>query len=154
MFKKYKKLDDFARENIKTFERDINSIGLYKNKAKNIVHSAKKIKKEFGGRIPKTIAELITLPGVGRKTANVFLASAYNITEGIAVDTHVIRLSRQFGLTKHKDAKRIEQDLMKLIPKKEWRFFTLRMIMYGRVFSTARNKSGNDTISNKIRNNK
>jgi endonuclease-3 len=96
------------------------------------------VKKEFGGKVPRTMAELIAIPGVGRKTANVVLAELYGITEGITVDTHVIRFVSRFGLSDYRDAVRIERDLMELVPKKEWPHFTHRIIHYGRYLAPAR----------------
>jgi len=124
----------------KEFEQEIKSTGFYRAKAKNILAAARMIKEKFGGKIPRTMKEILELPGVARKTANVVLGNAYGVVEGIAVDTHVRRLSRLFGLTKHNDPVKIEQDLMKLLPKKEWFNFTYRMIDYGRKYCTARCK--------------
>ncbi|PIR89123.1 MAG: endonuclease III [Candidatus Harrisonbacteria bacterium CG10_big_fil_rev_8_21_14_0_10_40_38] len=140
LFKKYPKLDSYAKADISEFQKDIKEIGLYRAKAKNILSTAKIIKDQYNGVIPKTIKELVALPGIGRKTANVILGNAYGIVDGIAVDTHVVRLSRLFGLTKHKDAVKIEKDLMEILPKKEWFNFTYRMIDYGRKYCTARCK--------------
>jgi len=138
LFKTYKTLDDYVNANLTEFERAISSIGLYRTKAKHILATARVIKQRHHGKIPRTMKDLISLPGVGRKTANVILTNAFGITEGIAVDTHVARLSKLFDLTKHTDPKKIEQDLMNIIPKTEWLFFTHRMIWYGRVYCTAR----------------
>lgn len=151
LFKKYKKLEDYYTANLEEFEKDINSIGLYRSKAKNILATAKILKDKFGGVVPKTIRELIELPGVGRKTANVVLGNAHGLAEGIAVDTHVTRLAQKFGLTKHSDPKKIEPDLMKLFPKEEWFQLTMRFIEYGREYSPARKKLDNtDPISKKL----
>jgi len=138
LFKKYKKLDDYVNADIQEFEREIHSTGFYKNKAKNIIATAKIIKECHHGRIPKTMQEMLELPGVARKTANVVLYNAYGIVEGIAVDTHVIRLTRLLGLTDEKDPKKIERELMEILPKKEWGYFTHRMIAYGRKYCPAR----------------
>ena len=110
LFKKYKTLDDYVRASQIEFENDIHSTGFYHNKAKNILATAKIIKEQFHGEIPNTMEELLTLKGVARKTANVVLGNAYNIVEGIAVDTHVIRLTKLWGLTKHTDPVKIERD--------------------------------------------
>ena len=138
LFKKYRKLDDYLRANPREFEEDIKSTGFYKNKAKSILGAAKMIENKFGGRLPKTMADLLTVPGVGRKTANVVLGNAYGVVEGIAVDTHVRRLSRAFGLTNETDPDKIERDLMKLIPRKDWFYFTYGLIDYGRKYCPAR----------------
>jgi endonuclease-3 len=138
LFKKYKKLDDYVRADIKEFEKDIRPTGFYRAKAKNILTSARIIKEKFGGNIPKTMEEILTLPGVARKTANIVLGNAYGIVEGIAVDTHVRRLSRAWGLTNENDPNKIEKDLMQLIPKKDWFKFTYMAIDYGRKYCPAR----------------
>jgi len=140
LFKKYKTLDDYVNAEPALFEKDIYSTGFYKNKAKNILAAAKAIKKDFNGKIPRTIGEMLTIPGVGRKTANVVLGELYSTTEGIAVDTHVIRLSRLFGLTKHSDATKIEKELMKIVPQKDWVRFSHLLILYGRKYCPARCK--------------
>lgn len=138
LFKKYKTLDDYVKANRRTFENDIRSIGFYRNKAKNILTTAKIIKEKFHGTVPDTMEELLTLPGVARKTANIILGNAFGIVEGIAVDTHVKRLSKRFGLTKEDNPEKIEKDLMALFPHKEWFTLTYRLIEYGRTFCSAR----------------
>ena len=138
LFRKYGSLDDYIDASQAEFEKDIRSTGFYHNKAKNILATAKIIKERFHGRIPRTMDEMLTLPGVARKTANVVLSNAYGIVEGIAVDTHVRRLTKLWGLTKQDDPVKIEQDLMKLLPKKEWFDFTYRIIEYGRAYCIAK----------------
>lgn len=138
LFKKYRKLDDYVKAKQKDFEKDIHSTGFYRNKAKNILAAAKVLKEKFGGKMPKTMAEMTTLPGIGRKSANVILGNAYGVVEGIAVDTHVWRLSKKLGLTDNDDPVKIEQDLMKIVPKKEWFNFTYLLIDYGRKYCQAR----------------
>jgi endonuclease-3 len=139
LFKKYKTIDDYAKANLKEFEKDIKGVNYYKNKAKFILENAKIIKEKFGGKVPKTMEELLQLKGVARKTANIVLSVAYNIYEGIAVDTHVKRLTRLLGLTKETKPEKIEKDLMTIIPKgPEWRDFPLRLIQYGREYCPAR----------------
>lgn len=138
LFKKYRTLDDYAAANSKQFEKDVSAVGFYRNKAKNILAAAKIVKEKYDGKIPKTMAELTQLPGVGRKTANIILGNAYGIVEGIAVDTHVRRLSIKLGLTDHTDPEKIERDLMQILPKKEWFDFTYRLIDYGRKICPAR----------------
>lgn len=138
LFKKYKTLDDYVHADTKEFEQDIKSTGFYRNKAKNILATAKIVKEKFGGKVPDTMVELLELKGVARKTANVVLGNAYGKVEGIAVDTHVRRLSLKLGLTDSTDPNKIEQDLMQILPKKEWFLFTYRMIEYGRQVCPAR----------------
>jgi len=137
LFKKYKNLEDYIKADQKEFEKDIAQIGLYRDKAKRILETAKILKQKYKGKIPKTISELITLPGIGRKTANIILNQAYGIAEGIAVDTHVHRLARLFGLTKENNPEKIEQDLIRLIPKPEWLTISYRLIDYGRKYCPA-----------------
>ena len=132
LFKKYKILDDYIQVGQKEFEQDIKPTGFFRNKAKNILAAAKMLKEKFGGKVPRTMQEMLKLPGVARKTANVVLGNAYGVVEGIAVDTHVMRLSKKLGLTLHKNPTKIEQDLMSLVPKKDWFFLTYGFIEYGR----------------------
>lgn len=140
LFKKYSTLEDYVNADIKEFEQDIYSTGFYKNKAKNILAGARVVKEQFGGEIPKTIAELIQIPGVGRKTANVVLGNAYGIYEGIAVDTHVKRFVQNFGLSDSNNPDVIERDLMQIFPQEEWFPFTYYAIEYGRQYCPARCK--------------
>ncbi|MEK7193459.1 MAG: endonuclease III [Patescibacteria group bacterium] len=138
LFKKYRTLDDYIKAKPKEFEEDVYSTGFYRNKTKNILAAAKMIKKKYNGNIPKTMEELLRVPGVARKTANVVLGNAHGIIEGIAVDTHVKRLARVLGLSKENSPEKIERDLMELLPKKEWFHFTYRVIEYGRKYCVAR----------------
>lgn len=138
LFKKYRTLGDYVKADPQEFEQDIKQIGFYRNKARNILAAAKRVKEEFSSVIPKTLDELRTLPGIGRKTANVILAEAYGVAEGIAVDTHVKRLARRWGLTSETDPDKIERDLMAILPKKEWRHFNFRVVDYGRAYCPAR----------------
>ncbi len=138
LFKKYRTLDDYVHADPRELEKDIHATGFYHNKTKNILAAAKMIKEEFGGEIPRTMQEILRVPGVARKTANVVLGTAYGVVEGIAVDTHVIRLSNLLGLTDQKDPIKIERDLMELLPKEEWYGFTYRLIDYGRTYCPAR----------------
>jgi endonuclease-3 len=139
LFKKYKTIDDYAKANLKEFENDIKGVNYYKNKAKFILENAKIIKERFGGKVPRTMEELLQLKGVARKTANIVLSVAYNIHQGIAVDTHVKRLTKLLGLTKETKPEKIEKDLMAIIPKgQEWRDFPLRLIQYGREYCPAK----------------
>lgn len=143
LFQKYKTLDDYVNAKPAEFERDIYQTGFYRNKTKNILAAAKIASEKFSGVVPRTMQKILTLPGVARKTANVILGNAYGVVDGIAVDTHVIRLSRLWGLTKEKDPVKIERDLMAVLPKEEWFDFTYRTIEYGRKYCTARVKDHN-----------
>jgi endonuclease III len=138
LFRKYKTVDDYVRADRQVFERDIRPTGFYRAKAKSILAAAKVIKEQHGGKVPRTMKELVALPGVGRKTANVVLGNAYGVMEGIAVDTHVRRLARRFGLTDHTDPENIERDLMDIVPRKDWFLLTYLLIAYGRAYCTAR----------------
>lgn len=137
LFKKYRTLDDYIHVSRKEFEKDIYSTGFYRNKAKNILAAAKLIKRQYGRRVPNTMEEILKIPGVARKTANIVLGNAYGIVEGIAVDTHVRRLSRLLGLTRENNPEKIERDLMEILPRKEWFQFTYRLIEYGRKYCPA-----------------
>lgn len=134
LFNKYPTLDSYVMANRIKFEKDIYQTGFYRNKTKNILTAAKMVKKRFNGKVPRTIKEILQIPGVARKTANVVLGNAYGVVEGIAVDTHVRRLAYQFGLTDHKDPEKIERDLMAIIPKKDWLKATYLFIEYGRAY--------------------
>jgi len=138
LFKKYKKLDDYVQASQSQFEQDIRPTGFYRNKAKNILSAAQMIKGTFGGEVPSTMEELITIPGVARKTANVVLSNAFGKNEGIAVDTHVRRFAIRFDLSDYKDPVRIERDLMEIVPKKDWNKITYWLIEYGRQICPAR----------------
>ena len=151
LFKKYPSFKDYMRADRREFEQDIRSTGFYRSKAKNILAASKLVKEKFGGKVTRTIEEILTLPGVARKTANVVLGNAYGVVEGIAVDTHVRRLSKLLGLTSHTDPEKIEKDLMAILPKKEWFDFTYRMIDYGRKYCTARPHDHENCPLNKIK---
>ncbi len=138
LFKKYRTLDDYVNVNPRTFEQDIFSTGFYRAKTKNILATAKMLKKDFGGEVPRTMEEILTLPGVARKTANVALGNAYGVVEGIAVDTHVKRIASILGFTKSINPTIIERDLMALIPKKDWFRSTYLFIEYGRKYCPAK----------------
>ncbi|OHB21375.1 MAG: endonuclease III [Parcubacteria group bacterium RIFCSPLOWO2_01_FULL_48_18] len=138
LFKKYRTLEDYVSADPKKFMQDIRSTGFYRNKTKNILAAAKAVKRRYGGRVPDAMEEILKLPGVARKTANVVLGNAYGVVEGIAVDTHVRRLSRLLGLTNETDPVKIERDLMVILPKKEWFGFAYRLIDYGRKYCPAR----------------
>ena len=150
LFRKYRSISDFAKADPAEFEKDIHSTGFYKNKTKSIIGSAKKILSEFNGRVPRTMEALTSLPGVGRKTANVILSSGFGIVVGIVVDTHVRRLSRLLGLTRNTDPGKIEEDLMKLIPKEDWGIISHLLILHGRKICTARKPLCGDCAMNKL----
>ena len=150
LFKKYKDISDFAEADPKEFENAIRSTGFYRNKAKNIIGSANKILSGFNARVPDTMEELTTLPGVGRKTANVVLSSGFGKISGVVVDTHVRRLSRLLGLTKNIDPERIEEDLMRLIPRHDWGIFSHLLILHGRRICKARRPLCSDCPINKL----
>ncbi len=138
LFRKYPAALDFAQADPKTLEDEIRATGFFRNKARNIINASKKIVADFGGEVPDNMASLITLPGVARKTANIVLSSAYKKSEGIAVDTHVKRLSHRLGLSNHKNPDKIEQDLMAIIPKKDWIDFNYMLVNHGRKVCQAR----------------
>lgn len=138
LFKKYRALDDYISANSREFENMIRPTGFYRVKAKNILAAAGIIKEKFGGKIPQTMKEMLTLPGVARKTANVVLGNGYGVSEGIAVDTHVRRLSQRLGLSQTDNPEKIEKDLMALVPKKDWFKFTYLLIDHGRAICTAK----------------
>ena len=138
LFQKYPTFDDYTRADPEVFAEDIKSTGFYRNKAKNILSTARLVREKFGGEVPDTMPELLTLPGVARKTANVILGTAFGAIEGIAVDTHVKRFARKFDLSLFADPVKIELDLMEIFPKGEWSLLTYRLIEYGRTFCPAR----------------
>jgi endonuclease-3 len=138
LFRKYRTAADYANAPLRQLEQDIRSTGFYRNKARNIQNACRKIVERHGGNVPDTMEALRQLDGIGRKTANVILATAFGKNEGIAVDTHVARVSHRLGLTKQRDPKKIEQDLMKLAPREEWDKLSLRLIYHGRARCVAR----------------
>ena len=150
LFKKYRKASDYANANLKEFEKEIKSTGFYRNKAKNIIKACNIIVKDFNSEIPRTMEELIKLPGVARKTANVVLYSAYGINGGIAVDTHVRRLSQRLKLTRNDNPEKIERDLMDIVPKKDWGRFSLLLIQHGREICQAKKPLCRECVLNKI----
>ena len=137
LFARYRTAQDFAGANLRELEKLIKSTGFFRNKARNIRDFCKVIVEKHGGEVPGTLDELVQLPGVGRKTANVILGVAFD-TPGITVDTHVGRLSRRLGLTVHADPEKVERDLMALVPRKDWSDFSLRLIYHGRRVCFAR----------------
>ena len=138
LFRKYPNPAAFADAAQPAMERDIRQTGFFRNKAKAVIAASKAIMEKHGGEVPRTMEELTALPGVGRKTANVVLGNAFNLPVGVVVDTHVTRLAGRLGLTAHADPVKIEQDLMKLIPQKEWTVFSHRLIAHGRQICVAR----------------
>ena len=150
LFKKYRKVQDYAKANLKTFEQEIRPTGFYRNKAKNIISAAQKIVKDFGGKLPDSMDKLLQLPGVARKTANIVLLNGFGKVDGIAVDTHVRRLSQRLGLTKNQDPQKIEQDLMKILDKKEWGKFSYLLIDHGRKICDAKKPKCLECILQKL----
>lgn len=138
LFERFQSVADYAGASQKEMERSVYSTGFYRNKARNIRMAARMILSKFEGRVPRTMDELLQLPGVARKTANVLLAVAYGVIEGVVVDTHVRRLALRMGLTREHAPEKIERDLMKLIPRKKWDEFSLLFITHGRRICTAR----------------
>ena len=138
LFKVFPTPEKLAAAKQKDVEKIIHSTGFYKNKAKNLIGCAQALMAHHGGKLPQTMEELIQIPGVGRKTANVVLGEVYGISVGITVDTHVTRLSNRLGWTKHQDAVKIEQDLIKIVPKDEWLTISHRLIQHGRKVCDAR----------------
>lgn len=139
LFKKYRSAKDFAQADLKALEQDVRSTGFYRNKAKNIQGAAKRLVEKHGGEVPSTMEELLELPGVARKTANVVLGTWFKKATGVVVDTHVHRISRRLQLTREDDPKKIERDLMQLLPVGEWIDFSHRLIWHGRRVCMARN---------------
>ena len=137
LFKKYRSAKDYGNANPAKLEEEIRPTGFYRNKAKSIQKCCQELVKRFGGEVPKTLEELVTLPGVGRKTANVILGNVFGIP-GITVDTHVGRVSQRIGLTKNDDPVKIEFDLMEIVPKEEWTHFSNLLIWHGRKICVAR----------------
>ncbi len=138
LFKKYRSAADYATAAPTVLEADIKSTGFYRNKAKSIRECCRQLLDEHGGQIPQDLESLVKLPGIGRKTANVILGTAFSIPSGVVVDTHVGRLSRRLGLTTQKDAVKVENDLIERIPKQQWIVFSHQMIQLGRQFCAAR----------------
>jgi len=138
LFEKYKKPEDYLKVSDEELQNDIRSTGFFRNKARSLKGSCMRLLTAFGGKVPKTMDAMLTLPGVARKTANVVLGTAYGIPTGITVDTHVTRVAYRLGLTKEKDPPKIEQDLMKLIPQEDWIFAGHAIIWHGRQICEAR----------------
>jgi endonuclease-3 len=139
LFKKYPTPEAFAHANPRELEQDIRSTGFYRNKTKSIIGAGKALIERFGGQVPRTMEEMLTIPGAARKTSNVVLGTAYGIARGVVVDTHVQRLSNRLDLTRNEDPKKIEQDLMRIIPQDRWISFSHQLIWHGRRVCYARN---------------
>lgn len=138
LFKKYRAAADYARVSQEALEKDIQSTGFFRNKAKSIRECCKILVEEYDGKVPNSMEALVALPGIGRKTANVILGNAFGVSDGIVVDTHVGRLSRRLGLSEHKNAEKVEKDLMERVPGKDWVVFSHQLIHHGRKVCKAR----------------
>ena len=149
LFKKYRTPKDYANADIKELEQDIHSTGFYHNKARNLQKCCQLLVEKFNSQVPKTMDELLELPGVARKTANIVLYNAYGIIAGIAVDTHVNRVSQRLGLTEHDDSAKIEQDLMQITPKEKWMKLTDLLIFHGRQICIAKKPKCEACVLNK-----
>jgi endonuclease-3 len=150
LFKKYTRAEDYAKADLTELEGDIRSTGFYRNKAKNIKQTGRILVDKFNSQVPRTMEEMLELPGVARKTANIVLQNAYGVVEGIAVDTHVRRVSKRLGLTENEDPNKIEQDLMKTIPKNKWMRITDLLITLGRNACVAKKPKCGTCVLNKI----
>jgi len=150
LFKKYETLEDYAEADIKELEQDIRSTGFYHNKARHIKKCCQMLIEKFGSQVPRTMEELLELPGVARKTANIVLSNVFGIVEGIAVDTHVRRLSERLGLTQNKNQDKIEQDLMKVVSKEMWMRFSDLLVFHGRRICMAKKPKCGECVLNKI----
>jgi endonuclease-3 len=139
LFRKYHKPEDYLKVSEKELQRDIRTTGFFRNKTKSIQGTAKALIEQYRGKVPETMEELLELPGVARKTANVVLGNAFGISSGVVVDTHVTRLSHRLGLSAQKTAEKIEQDLIAIVPKKDWVIFSHLLIAHGRTICKARN---------------
>ncbi len=150
LFQKYKTAKDYANADLTELEQDIKSSGFYHNKAKNLKKSAKMIVEKYKSQVPKTMKELVELPGVARKTANIVLFNAYGIIAGIAVDTHVSRLAQRLGMTENSNQDKIERDLMNIVPKDKWMRITDLLIFHGRRTCNARKPQCKACVLNKL----
>jgi len=150
LFKKYKTVKDYANADLKELEEDIRSTGFYRNKAKNIKKCCQMLIEKFNSQIPKTMEKLLELPGVARKTANIVLSNAFGVVEGIAVDTHVRRLTKRLGLSMNSDPDKIEKDLMKIVSRDYWMRITDLLIFHGRRICTARKPKCEKCVLNKL----
>jgi endonuclease III len=150
LFAKYRTAEDYAHADPSELEEDVRPTGFYRNKARSLRNMADALVEEHGGEVPSTMQELVALPGVGRKTANVVLGNAFGVDEGIVVDTHVRRVSGRLGLTENKDPVKIEQDLMKVVPEEDWTVFSHLLILHGRRTCKARKPDCPNCVLNDI----
>lgn len=150
LFKKYTKVEDYANADLKALGQDIRSTGFYRNKAKNIKKCCQLLVEKYNSQVPRKMEELLELPGVARKTANIVLSNAYGIIEGVAVDTHVRRLAQRLGLTESDDPAKIEADLMNIVPRDKWMRLTDLLIFHGRRICVARKPKCDACVLNKI----
>jgi endonuclease-3 len=150
LFRKYRKPADYLKVAEKELQRDIRTTGFFRNKTKSIQGTAKVLTEQYGGEVPETIEELLELPGVARKTANVVMGNAFGIASGVVVDTHVTRLSHRLGLSVEKTAEKIESDLLTLVPKKDWVIFSHLLIAHGRAICKARNPLCDQCVVEKL----
>jgi endonuclease-3 len=150
LFKKYRSAEDYANVDLEVLEQDIRSAGFFRNKAKNIKGCCRMLVEKFESQVPKTMEDILELPGVARKTANVVLSNVYGVVEGIAVDTHVRRLVQRLGFTANRDPTKIELDLMKLIPKNKWMKFSDLLIFHGRRVCAAKKPKCGACVVNKL----
>jgi endonuclease-3 len=150
LFKKYRRAEDYANADVKELEHEIRSTGFYRNKARNIKKCCQMLVERFESQVPKTMEEILELPGVARKTANIVLSNAYGVVEGIAVDTHVRRLAQRLGFTANKDPTKIEKDLMKLVPRDKWMRVTDLLIFHGRRICVAKKPKCDACVVNKL----
>jgi endonuclease-3 len=150
LFQKYTTAEDYANADLAELEQDIRSSGFYRNKAKNLKNTGKMLVEKYNSQVPKTMEELVELPGVARKTANIVLFNAYGVIAGVAVDTHVRRLAQRLGLTENKNQDKIEKDLMNIVPKDKWMRLTDLLIFHGRRVCDARKPSCDACVLNKL----
>ncbi len=150
LFKKYKTWNDFASADLQTLQHDVYGVNFHMGKAERLIKAAQVVLRDFNGKLPKTIAQLTTIPGIARKSANVLMQELWDIAEGIVVDTHVTRVSNRLGLTTHTDAVKIERDLMDLIPQEYWRNLSGAMVLHGRYVCVARKPKCEQCVLNAV----
>jgi len=150
LFKKYKTAEDYANADLNELEQEIRSTGFYRNKAKNIKNTGRMLVEKFDSQVPNTMEQILELPGVARKTANIVLSNAYGVIVGIAVDTHVRRLSMRLGLTENRNPNKIEKDLMQIVPKSHWKRINNLLIFHGRNVCKARKPKCDSCVLNKL----
>jgi len=150
LFKKYRKAEDYANADLAELEEDIRPTGFYRNKARNVKKCCQILVERFNSKVPKTMDDMLELPGVARKTANIVLSNAYGVIEGVAVDTHVRRVAQRLGLSEHKDPNKIERDLMEIVPKTEWMRVTDLLIFHGRRICMAKKPKCGVCVLNKL----